>query len=145
MAERTAQQPAVEEPVEENQPKPQQTSGQTTVPEQLVEKKAKPSTSAPSTNPTEGDTSTPRGLDQAEEQQPEVAQSTLADAMARGKAIVVAETTNSRPAPPPEQEAEEDEVEEILGRPQDKRQHVYVSRWRNDEWVMQRGPLAPMQ
>ena len=30
----------------------------------------------------------------------------------------------------------EDEVEEILGRPKDKRQHVYVSRWRNDEWVI---------
>ena len=65
-----------------------------------------------------------------------MAQSTLADAMARGKAIVVVETTNSRLAPPPEQEAEEDEVEEVLGRPQDKRQHVYVSRWRNDQWVM---------
>jgi hypothetical protein len=56
--------------------------------------------------------------------------------MARGKAIVVAETTNSRPALLPEQEAEEDEVEEVLGHPQDKRQHVYVSCWRNDEWVM---------
>ena len=78
----------------------------------------------------------PREPDQAEEQQPELAQSTLADATARGKAIVVAETTDSRPAPPPKQEAEEDEVEEILGRPQDKQQHVYVSRWRNDEWVM---------
>ena len=78
----------------------------------------------------------PREPDQAEEQQLELAQSTLADAMARGKAIVVAETADSRPAPPPKQEAEEDEVEEILGRPQDKRQHVYVSRWRNDEWVM---------
>ena len=71
------------------------------------------------------DTSAPRGPDQAEEQQPEVAQSTLADATAREKAIVVVETTNSRPAPLPEQEAEEDEVEE-----------VYVSRWRNDQWVM---------
>ena len=111
-------------------------SGQTTVPEQVVEGRAEPSTGAPSTNPAEGDTSAPRESDQAEEQQPEVAQSTLADATARGKAIVVAETTYSRPAPPPEQEAEEDEVEEILGRPQDKRQHVYVSRWRNDEWVM---------
>ena len=87
------------------------------VPEQLVEKRAEPSTSAPSTNPAEGDTLAPRGPDQAKEQQPEVAQSTLADAMARGKAIVVAETTNSRPAPPPEQEAEEDEVEEVLGHP----------------------------
>ena len=82
------------------------------------------------------DTSAPRGPDQAEEQQPEVAKSTLADATARGKAIVVVETTNSRPAPPPEQEAKEDEVEEILGHPQDKRQHVYVSRWRNNQWVM---------
>ena len=70
----------------------------------------------------------PREPDQAEEQQPELAQSTLADAMARGKAIVIVETTNSRQAPLPEQEAEEDEVEEVLGRPQDKRQHVYVSR-----------------
>jgi len=49
--------------------------------------------------------------------------------------MVVAETADSRPAPPPEQEAEEDEVEEILGHPPDKR-HVYVSRRRNDEWVM---------
>ena len=130
MAERTAQQLAMEEPVEENPPEPQQTSGQTTVPEQLVEERAEPNTSAPSTTPAEGDTSAPRGPDQAEEQQPEVAKSTLADAMARGKAIVVAETTNSRPAPPPEQEAE---VEEILGHPQDKRQHVYVSRWQNDQ------------
>ena len=68
-------------------------SGQTTIPEQLAEKRAEPSTSAPSTNPAEGDTSVPRGPDQAEEQQPEVAQSTLADATARGKAIVVADTT----------------------------------------------------
>ena len=65
-----------------------------------------------------------------------MAKSTLADATARGKAIVVVETMNSRPAPPPKQEAKEDEVEEILGHPQDKRQHVYVSRRRNDEWVM---------
>ena len=82
------------------------------------------------------DTLAPREPDLAKEQQPEVAQSTLADAMAHGKAMVVVVTTDSRPAPPPKQEAEEDEVEEILGRPQDKRQHVYVSRWRNDEWVM---------
>ena len=60
----------------------------------------------------------------------------LTDATARRKAIVVAETTNSRQAPLPEQEAEEDEVEEVLGCPQDKQQHVYVSRWRNDQWVM---------
>ena len=136
MTKRTTQQPDVEEPVEENPPEPQQTSGQTTVPEQLVEERAEPSTSAPSTTPAEGDTSAPRGPDQAEEQQPEVAKSTLADATARGKAIVVVETTNSRPVPPPEQEAKEAEVEEILGCPQDKRQHVYVSHWQNDEWVM---------
>jgi len=98
----------VEETVEEIPPKPQQTSGQTTVPEQLVKERAKPSTSAPSTTPAKEDTSAPRGPDQAKEQQSEVAKSTLADATARGKAIVVAETTNSRPAPPPEQEAEED-------------------------------------
>ena len=126
----------MEEPVEDIPPEPQQTSGQTTVPEQLVEKRAEPSTSAPSTNPAEVDTLAPREPYQAEEQQLELAQSTLADAAARGKAIVVAETTDSRPAPPPEQEAKEDEVEEILGHPKDKRQHVYVSRWRNDEWVM---------
>jgi len=136
MMERTAQQPDVEEPVEENPPEPQQTSGQTTVPEQLVKERAEPSTSAPSTTPAEEDTSAPRGPDQAKEQQSEVAKSTLADATARGKAIVVAETMNSRPAPPPEQEAEEDEVEEILGHPQDKRQHVYVSHRWNNEWVM---------
>ena len=31
---------------------------------------------------------------------------------------------------------EEEEVEEVLGHPQDRRQHVYVSRYRNDGWVM---------
>ena len=95
LAERTAQQPVVEEPIEEIPPEPQQTSGPTSVPEQLVEKTVEQSTSAPSTNPTEADTLAPRKLDQAEEQQPELAQNTLADATARGKAIVVAETTIS--------------------------------------------------
>ena len=80
--------------------------------------------------------SAPRITDQTEEQQPEVAQSASTDAIAHGKAIVIAETANSGPAPLPEHEAEEDEVEEVLGRPQDKRQHVYVSRWRNDQWVV---------
>ena len=56
----------------------------------------------------------------------------FANATARGKAIVIAEAANSGPAPLPEEEAEEDEVEEVLGRPQDRRQHVYVSRWQND-------------
>lgn len=102
MAEKTAQQPAMEEPVEETPPEPQQASGPTTVPEQLVEKIAELNTSVPSTNPAEVDTLAPREPDQAEEQQPEVAQSTLADATARGKAMVVAETVDSRPAPPPE-------------------------------------------
>ena len=111
-------------------------SGQTTVPEQLVEKRAKPSTRAPSTNPAEGDTSVPRVSNQNEEQQPEVAQSTFADAMARGKAIVITEAANSGPTPLPEQEAKEDEVEEVLGHPQDKQQHVYVLRWWNNQWVV---------
>ena len=78
----------------------------------------------------------PREPDQAEEQQPEVAQSTLADVTAHGKAMVVVGSVDSRLASPLEQEAREEEVEEVLGHPQDKRQHVYVSRWRNDEWVM---------
>ena len=136
MSEITAQQSAMEEPMAESPLEPQQTSGQTTVPEQVVEGRAEPSIGAPSTNPAEGDTSAPRVTDQTEEQQPEVAQSTFADATARGKAIVIAEATNSRPELLPEQEAEEDKVEEVLGCPQDKQQHVYVLRWRNDQWVM---------
>ena len=107
----------MEEPLEGTPPGPQQADDQTLVPEQLVEKTAEQSTSAPSTNLAEADTLAPRELDLAEEQQPEVAQSTLADATAQGKAMVVAETTDSRPVPPPEQEAEEDEVEEVLGHP----------------------------
>ena len=133
MARQTAQQPAVEEPVVGTLPGPQQADDQTSVPEWLVEETAEQSTSALSTDPTEADTLVPREPDLAEEQQPEVAQSNLADVTARGKAMVVVESTDSRPAPPPEQE---DEVEELLGHPQDKRQHVYVSRWWNDEWVM---------
>ena len=109
-------------------PGPQPADDQMPVPEQ--------NTSAPSTKPDEADTTAPRELDLAEGQQPEVAQNMFADATARGKALVVVESANSRPVPPPEQEAEEDEVEEVLGRPQDRRQHVYVSRYRNDEWVM---------
>jgi len=60
----------------------------------------------------------------------------FADATARGKAIVTVEAATSGPAPLPEQEAKEDEVEEVLGHPQDKRQYVYVSRWRNNQWVV---------
>ena len=108
---------------------PQQTSSQTTVPEQGVEGRAKPSTSAPSAKPAEGNTSASRVMEQTEEQWLEVrAQSTFVDAVARGKAIVIAKAANSRPAPIPEEEAEEDEVEEVLGHPQDQRQHVYVLR-----------------
>ena len=45
------------------------------------------------------------------------AQSTFVDAASRGKAIVIVEAANSGPAPIPEEEAEEDEVEEVLGHP----------------------------
>ena len=104
---------------------------------QGVKGRAEPNISASSTNPAEGDTSAPRVMGQTEEQWPEArAQSTFVDAVARGKAIVIAEATNSGPAPIPEEEAKEDELEEVLGHPQDKRQHVYVSRWRNDQWVV---------
>ena len=92
----------MEEPVEGTPSGPQQADNQTLVPERLVKKTAEQSTSALSTKPTEVDTLAPREPDLAEEQQPEVAQSTLADAMAHGKAMVVVETTDSRPAPPPE-------------------------------------------
>ena len=84
----------------------------------MVEGRAEPSTSAPSTNPAEGDTSAPGVTGQNEERRTESrAQSTLVDAAARGKAIVITEATNSGPAPLPEEEAEEDEVEEVLGHP----------------------------
>jgi len=39
------------------------------------------------------------------------------DAASRGKAIVIAEAANSGPALIPEEEADKDEVEEVLGRP----------------------------
>ena len=136
-SEQTAQQPAIEEPIAEDLSGPQQTNSQTTVPEQGVEGRAKPSMSAPSIEPTEGNTSASRVTEQTEEQRLEVrAQNTFVDAVARGKAIVIAEAANSGPAPRPEEEPEEDEVEEVLGHPQDKRQHVYVSRWWNDQWVI---------
>ena len=92
----------MEGPVVGTPPRPQQAVDQTPVPERLVEKTAEQSTSALSTNPAEADTMTPRELDLAEEQQPEVAQSVLADVTAHGKALVVVESANSRPAPPPE-------------------------------------------
>ena len=67
MTEKTAQQPAMEEPIAESPPEPQQTSGQTTVLEQVVEGRAEPSTGALSTNPAKGDMSAPRVTDQTEE------------------------------------------------------------------------------
>ena len=56
IVEKTAQQPAMEENIAEGPPEPQTIGGQTIVPEQGVEGRAKPSTSAPSTEPTEGNT-----------------------------------------------------------------------------------------
>ena len=126
-SEQTAQQPAIEDPIAEDPSGPQQTNSQTTVPEQGVKGRAESSTSAPSAKPAEGNTSASRVTEQTEEQRPEVrAQSTFVDAAARGKAIVIVEAANSGPAPRPKEEPKEDEVEEVLGRPQDKRQHVYV-------------------
>ena len=78
-----------------------------------------------------------RVTEQTEEQRPEVrAQTTFTDAAAHGKAVVITDAADARPAPGPEEEPEEDEVEEVLGHLQDKRQHVYVSHWRNDQWVI---------
>ena len=117
-SEQTAQQPAIEESIAEDPSGPQQTNSQTTVPEQGVEGRTEPSTSAPRTNPVEGNTSASRVTEQIKEQWPKVrAQSTFVDVAARGKAIVIAEAANSGPAPIPEEEAKEDEVEEILGHP----------------------------
>ena len=50
--------------------------------------------------------------------------------------MVITDAADAGPAPRPEEEPKEDEVEEVLGHPQDKRQHVYVSRWRNNQWVI---------
>ena len=92
----------MEEPVEESPPEPQQASGPMIVPEQLVEKTAEQSTSSPSTNPVEAGTLAPSQPTRAGEQQPELAQRAPADTTAREKAMVVAETADSGPAPPPE-------------------------------------------
>ena len=64
------------------------------------------------------------------------AQTTFTDATAHGKVVVITDAANVGPAPGPEEGPEEDEVEEVLGHLQDKRQHVYVSHWRNDQWVI---------
>ena len=136
-AEQTAQWPTIEEPIAEDPSGPQQGSSQTIVPEQVVEGPTEPSMSAPSARPAEGNTSASRVTEQIEEQQPEVrAQPIFTDAENHGKALVIAEAADARSTPRPEDEPKEDEVEEVLGRPQDKRQHVYVSRWQNDQWVV---------
>ena len=83
-------------------PGPQQADDQMPVPEQLVKKTTEQNTSAPSTNPAEVDTMAPRELDLAEGQQLEVAQNVFADATVHGKALVIVESANSRPVPPPE-------------------------------------------
>ena len=64
------------------------------------------------------------------------AQTTFTDAAAHGKAVVITDAADAGPAPGLKEEPEEDKVEEVLGHPQDKRQHVYVLRWRNDQWVI---------
>ena len=64
------------------------------------------------------------------------AQPIFTDAETRGKALVIAEAADAGPAPRSEEEPKEDEVEEVLGHSQDKRQHVYVSRWWNNQWVI---------
>ena len=130
ISEKTAQQPAIEEPIAEGPSGPQQTSSQTTVPEQGVKGRAKPSTSAPSAKPAEGNTSASMVMEQTEEQQPEVrAQTTFINATAHGKAVLITDAADANPAPRLVEEPEEDEVEEVIGHPQDKQQHVYVSCW----------------
>ena len=103
----------------------------------MVEVLIEPGMSAQSTRPAEGNTSTSRVMGQIVERQPEVkAQPTFTDAEDRGKALVIAEAANARSTPTPKDVPKEDEVEEVLGHPQDKRQHMYVSHWRNNQWVV---------
>ena len=64
------------------------------------------------------------------------AQTTFTDAAAHGKAVVITDAADTEPSLGPEEEPKEDEVEELLGHPQDKRQHVYVSHWQNNQWVV---------
>ena len=58
------------------------------------------------------------------------------DATTRGKDVVITDAADAGPALRPKEGPKEDKVEEVLGHPQDKRQHVYVSRWRNNQWVV---------
>ena len=77
--------------------------------------------SASSAKPAEGNTSASRVTEQTEEQRSKVrAQTTFTDAAAHGKVVVITDAADARPAPRPEEEPEEDEVEEVLGHPQDK-------------------------
>ena len=60
------------------------------------------------------------------------AQTTFTDAAAHGKAVVITDAADAGLAPRPK----EDEVVEVLGHPQYRRQYVYVSHCRNDQWVI---------
>ena len=66
-AEQTAQRPTIEEPIVEDPSGPKQTNSQTIVPEQIVEERAKPSMSASSAKPAEGNTSASRVTEQTKE------------------------------------------------------------------------------
>ena len=84
----------------------------------MIKEPAELGTSASSTKPAEGNTSASRVTEQTKEQRPEVrAQTTFTDAAARGKAVVITDAADAGPAPRPEEEPEEDEVEEVLGHP----------------------------
>ena len=84
----------------------------------MVEVPIEPGMSAPSTRPAEGNTSTSRVMEQTEERQLEVrAQPTFTNAEDHRKALVIAEAANTGSAPTPKDVPEEDEVEEVLGRP----------------------------
>ena len=88
----------------------------------MVEGTAELGTSAPGAKPVEGNTSASRVMEQTEEQWLEVrAQPTFTDAAACGKAVVITDAADAEPAPGPIEEPEEDEVEDVLGHPQDKR------------------------
>jgi hypothetical protein len=50
--------------------------------------------------------------------------------------VVITDAADAEPTPGPKEEPKEDKVEEVLGHLQDKRQHVYVSHWQNDQWVI---------
>ena len=48
------------------------------------------------------------------------AQTTFTDAAAHGKAMVITDAADARPVPGLKKEPEEDEVEKVLGHPQNK-------------------------